>query len=208
VTRVPTAHALAHGDDGDDGDGDDGTGSSLRERPIDLLDIGRLLGESANVQRLGESAPIRRWRDDLTLMQEALSYARTILAADVAILSQTGASSNAQVIVDDLSSVLTDSAGADAWPGSADGGLDLDMDLGFDEGFFTRADHLLALHHEMAGLTLSSSVAVARLRGLIEEQLAVLTERQAAVEARLQQIRVAIIRRYRDAATPVRDQPA
>ena len=35
-----------------------------------------------------------------------------------------------------------------------------------------------------------------------------LTERQAAVEARLQQIRAVIFRRYRDAAAPARDQPA
>ncbi len=40
---------------------------------------------------------------------------------------------------------------------------------------------------------------------LVEEQLTVLTERQAAVEARLQQIRAVIIRRYRDDEAPAHD---
>ena len=77
-----------------------------------------------------------------------------------------------------------------------------------DEGLFARTDHLLAAHREMARVDLSSTAATTRVRLLVEEQLAILTERQAAVEARLQQIRAVIIRRYRLAAAPARDRPA
>ena len=43
---------------------------------------------------------------------------------------------------------------------------------------------------------------------VIEEQLAALTERQQAVEARLQEIRAAVIRQYQDGPGTARDQPA
>ena len=58
---------------------------SLQIRPIDLVDIGRVLGESAKAERLGD-IPIRAWRDDLTVIRDSLSYVRAILGADVAIL--------------------------------------------------------------------------------------------------------------------------
>ena len=50
----------------------------------------------------------------------------------------------------------------------------------------------------MARVDLTSSAARGRVLEPIEEQLALLTERQAAVEARLQQIRSVIFRRYRE----------
>jgi hypothetical protein len=195
---------------------------SLRDRPIDLVDIGRVLGASAHVERLGEAAPIRAWRDDLTLIEEALSYARAVLTADVAILAKAGSPSptESESIMDELSSVLAASLREERWvepdgegedlgtpddPGLDDLGLD---DLGLDESLFIRTDHLLAAHQEMARVNLSSPAAAARVRERVEEQLAILTERQAAVEARLQQIRAVIIRRYQIAAAPVRDQPA
>ena len=59
----------------------------------------------------------------------------------------------------------------------------------------------------MARVDLSSAVATAGVRALIEDQLALLTERQAAVEARLQQIRAVIIRRYREGVA-AHDRPA
>jgi hypothetical protein len=59
----------------------------------------------------------------------------------------------------------------------------------------------------MARVDLSSAVATAGVRALLEEQLGLLTERQAAVEARLQQIRAVIIRRYREGAA-AHDQSA
>ena len=57
-------------------------------------------------------------------------------------------------------------------------------------------------------MNLSSPAAAARVRVLVEDQLTILTERQAAVEARLQQIRAVVIRRYRDDMAQAREEPA
>jgi hypothetical protein len=196
---VPSAHAHAQGDEDDDA-----AGPALRDRPIDLVDIGLLLGASTHVERPG--APVRAWRDDLTLIREALDYARSILAADVAILARAGAPQPKErpAVVDDLPNVLADSPHEGLWSEPDDEGSDLE----FDEGLFIRTDHLLALHGGMAGVDLSSPAATGRIRAQMEEQLGLLTERQAAVEARLQQIRAVIIRAYQAAAAPAREQPA
>ena len=173
-------------------------------RPLNLIDIGRALGGSAHVERLGD-IPIRAWRDDLGIIRDSLSYARTVLAADLTILTQTTSpeTSQLQQVVDDLPGVLTKNSGEDEWPGPRDGGDDPDIDV----DLFLRTDHLLAAHREMARVDLSSPVATAGVRTRIEDQLALLTERQAAVEARLQQIRAVIIRRYREGAA-AQDQSA
>jgi hypothetical protein len=177
---------------------------SLRVQPINLVDIGRVLGESAKVERLGD-IPVRAWRDDLTVIRDSLSYARAVLAADVAILTESGQSATeTQRVVDDLPGVL---AAVDPDPEWPDQDV-LDPDPDIDEGLFVRTDHLLAAHREMARVDLTSPAARGRLLELVEQQLALLTERQAAVEARLQQIRAVIFRRYRDAAAPAHDQTA
>ena len=195
-------------------DSDGGPTLALRGRPIDLIDIARALGQSATIERLG-SAAVRACRDDLTLIGESLSYATAVLAADVATLSDA-ATQGKTVGPDRVAEVpkeLFSSPGEDQWPsgslvdlGGLDGLDDLDVDI--DEGLFARTDHLLAAHQEMARVDLSSAAATGRVRVLVEEQLEILTERQAAVEARLQQIRAVIIRRYRLAADPARDRPA
>ena len=183
---------------------------SVHVRPINLVDIGRVLGQSATAERLGD-IPIRAWRDDLTVIRDALSYARAILAADVAILAETGSQragkqkgAEQQGIIDELPGRLAASTPEAQWP--EQGGIDLDPDI--DEGLFIRTDHLLAAHREMARVDLASSSARIRVLELVEEQLAMLTERQAAVEARLQQIRTVIFRRYRDGVESAHEQPA
>jgi hypothetical protein len=200
---VPSVHAHAPGDDAHDG-----AGPSLRDHPITLADIDRMLELSADVDRVGPGAPIRAWRDDLTLVLEALTYARAILSADVAILRHAngggGGGEQAQSVVDDLPAVLDSAPGADEWAHPAEGHSDLE----FGEGLFSRTDQLLSAHQEMAQVDLSSSFDVAGSLAVIEEQLTALTERQHAVEARLQQIRTAVIRQYQEGANPARDQPA
>jgi hypothetical protein len=192
----------------------DGAGElSQQDRPIDLVDIGRVLGESAKLERLG-GVPMRAWRDDLTVIRDSLSYARAILAADVAILTEFAPTETTEHEggVDQLPAVLADRARRLApvpvpdaqWSDREMVGFEPDI----DEGLFVRTDQLLAPHREMARVDLSSPAARARVQELVEGQLALLTERQAAVEARLQQIRAAIFRRYRDAASPARDQTA
>jgi hypothetical protein len=209
VTRVPTAHvdASAPHEDGE---------PALGERPLTLVDIARVLGGSAGVGRSGDGIAIRAWRDDLTLLDEALTYARSVLAADLAVLSHPPlGAGDAQALVDQLPGVLVGNpagdrateAGADELE-ALDFDLDLDLDLNFAESLFMRTDHLLAPHHQMATVDLSVPAARARVRALVEEQIAILTERQAAVQARLQQIRAVIIRQYRDSLAPREDQTA
>lgn len=202
-------------------DGQAGGGSeadlSLRDRPIDLIDIARVLGQSASIERL-DGVAVRDLRDRLTLIRDSLSYATTVLAADVATLSDAGAKGTpaAPGVADqDLHGVFPSWDEDQPPPAAVDHFDDFDdfddlddLDLGIDEGLFSRSDQLLAVHREMAGVDLSSAAAVARTLGLVEEQLAILTEREAAVEARLQQIRAVIIRRYRLAAAPAQDRPA
>jgi hypothetical protein len=189
-------------------DGEGAVDLSRGDRPIDLIDIARALGESSNIERLG-GAVIRAWRDDLTLIQESLSYALTILAADVAILSQPRSEETTlgRDARDEPPSRLSSNAAGDQW--SAEDLEDLeDLEVAFDEGLFARTDQLLRVHREMARVDLSSAAATAGALALVEEQLAILTERHAAVDARLQQIRAVIIRRYQQAAAPARDRPA
>ena len=74
--------------------------------------------------------------------------------------------------------MLAASAPEAQWP--EHGAVDPDPDI--DEGLFIRTDHLLVAHREMARVDLASSAARIRVLELVEEQLAMLTERQAAVE--------------------------
>jgi hypothetical protein len=198
---VPAASAHTYRDE--PGEADKAGELSLHMQPIDLVDIGEVLGESAKAERLGD-IPIRAWRDDLTVIRDSLSYARAVLAADVAILTESVPAADTQRVVDDLPGLLAAVSPDPQWPDQDV----VDPDPDIDEGLFVRTDHLLAIHREMAGVDLTSPAARARVLELAEEQLAMLTDRQAAIEARLQQIRVVIFRRYRDAAAPAHDQTA
>jgi hypothetical protein len=189
-------------------DSDDAAELWRRDRPINLIDIARVLGESAHVERLSGAA-IRAWRDDLTLIRDSLSYARAILAADVDILSDPGSQKPpaSRDVVDTLPDGLSSSPSADQWSPEDLGDLE-DLDLAIDEGLFARTDQLLAAHRALARVDRSSAAATAVALDQVEEQLAILTERHATVEARLQQIRLVILRRYRNEAASARDQPA
>jgi len=199
---VPSVHA----DGPDDDRADDLPDHSLRDRPILLADIDRILERSADVERLGRGAPIRAWRDDLTLILASLMYARTILAADAAILRRCKAASHpaGQSLIDDLPGVVNDGPAGNQEPRSGDELVGQDL----DENLFGRTDQLLEAHQEMAQVDLSSPFDVAGSLAVIEEQLCALTERQEAVEARLQEIRAAVIREYQEGADPAHDQPA
>ena len=193
-------------------DSDDAAELWRRDRPINLIDIARVLGESAHVERLSGAA-IRAWRDDLTLIRDSLSYARAILAADVDILSDGSQKPpTGRGVVDTLPKSLSSSpsASADQWsPGNLEDLQDLeDLDLAIDEDLFARTDQLLAVHRALARVDRTSAAGTAVALDQVEEQLAILTERHATVEARLQQIRLVILRRYREEAAAARDQPA
>jgi hypothetical protein len=193
--------------------GDDGPDRSLQDRPLTLAGIDRLLEESAEVERPGSDAPIRAWRDDLTFVLEALTYARTILSADVALLRHardlSGADGNVGTggpSVDDLPGVLAPASGEHPEPTAAQSGEFVEPEITAD--LFTRTDQLLRAHDEMAEVDLTSPFDVAGSLGVVEADLQALTDRQDHVEARLQEIRAAVIRDYQEGAEAARDQPA
>jgi hypothetical protein len=194
---VPAAHAHAHGDD------DPGAGETPPDRPILLVDIDRMLEGSANVDHLGPGAPLRTWRDELTVVLQALRYARTILAGDVAILRHRSAGNavDEQSLADHVPRILASPRGSHETAGELDD-LDDEGELDFDLAIFDRTDQLLSTHHQMARVDLTSQVDVARVLAAVDEQLAGLTTRQEAAEARLHQIRAAIIRQYQEANPP------
>ena len=63
----------------------------------------------------------------------------------------------------------------------------------------------MAAHERMARTDLSSPEDVGRALRELETELGELTARQEAVEVRLQQIRVAIIRQYQEGEVRTRD---
>jgi hypothetical protein len=195
---VPSAHAHLHEDD------EIGSSElSAEERPILLADIDRALGESAVLERTRGASPIRVWRDELTLALESLTYARTVLAADVAILRRCLAAdaSDLEALVDDLPVVMAGRHWGKGWLESGGG----DEDPGLDFALFARSDRLVAAHERMARTDLSSPEEVEGMLHELEAQLAELTERQEGVELRLQQIRAAIVRHYQEGRVLTRD---
>jgi hypothetical protein len=201
---VPSVHAHAQG-----GVGPHAWGLSLPDRPILLDDVDRLLETSADVELLGRGAPITTWRDALTSILELLTYAVAILAGDVAILRHriAGGAADGQSVVDYLPPALASPEGVTVDVEGDDDEWD-EWDIEFDLAIFDRADQLLSAHHEMAHVDLASPPDVARVLAVVEEQLAGLTSRQRAAEVRLRQIRVAMIRQYREDASSARDRPA
>ena len=186
------AHAQAHGDDSDH--------LALRERPILLADIDEVLAAAADVAHAGPDAPVRAWRDALTLALESLAYAQSVLAADAAILRHclSAGGSDAQALVDALPTVITSRPRGDGWsaPNSSEN------PSGADPWVFVGSDELMPAHRAMARVDLSSPEDVRRVLGLVEEQLAPIRERLEAVEIRLAQIRAAILRQYREGVVP------
>ena len=77
-----------------------------------------------------------------------------------------------------------------------------------DANFFTWSEELTSAHRAMARTDLSSPADVTTTLAAVEEQLRALTERQAAIEARLHRIRRAIVRAYQEEAAPARDRTA
>jgi hypothetical protein len=171
------------------------------DSPILLADIDRVLEVSARVEHAHATAPIRAWRHDLTVALESLAYARAVLAADVGILRHCLVSPDQQALVDDLPAVLS----ARSWGGGWAEPDNAEDDAREDWGVFARSDRLMSAHQEMATADLSSREEVTRVLADLEAQLTDLAQRQEAVEDRLQQIRAAIVRQYKDGEVTARD---
>jgi len=177
----------------------------LRDRPIRLADIDQVLDESAEVEHASKSAPIRTWREELTLARESLTYARAVLSSDVAILRHcVRVGPDEQSVVAELPAIMASQSWGEGWssPGDTPDRSRVDPDV------LIRSDELMSAHQEMAGLDLSAPKQVARVLDLLEEQIGALTERHRAVEIRLTEIRSAIIRQYQRGAVSTRNRPA
>lgn len=184
-------------------------------RPFRLTEIDRLLEASAGVAQAPPTAPIRAWRDELTLILESLDYAETVLGADVEILRHALATQASETdgFVRELPRVLAARPPPDGWAAPDGAGLDppnrLDPPIREDwEGdwdVFTRSDLLMSAHQQMAYTDLTSRPEVHRVLRSILEQLANLALRRETVETRLHEIRAAIVQQYRDHQVATRD---
>ncbi len=198
---MPSAHA--HMPRGNAGDAVEA--SPLRDRPISLADIDQVLDASAEVEHASEHAPIRTWREELTLALESLAYARVVLSGDVAILHHVlRTRSHEQSVVAELPAVLATSPVGDDWSAPCDTADRTTV----DPDVFLRSDPLISAHQEMAHLDLSAPEEVTRVLCLLEEQLSAVTMRCGTVEIRLQQIRSAIVRQYQRGAVSTLNWPA
>jgi len=192
-------------------EGGGGTSLAVRTtaRPIRLADIDRLLQDSAGVGHAGPDAPIRAWRDELTRALESLSYAETVLGGDVEILRHAlvNRASDPNSLVRDLPRVLAARPWGDGWaaPEPDELGPPLREDWVDDWDVFTRSDLLMSAHQQMAYTDLASRPDVQRVLRSVLEQLANLALRREIMEARLQEIRAAIVQQYRDGQVSTRD---
>jgi hypothetical protein len=178
-------------------------GPGTHNSPIFLADIDRVLADTVDVEQATSAAPVRAWRDDLTVALESLAYARAVLAADANILRHCLARPDEDV-VEDLPSVMSGRHGSDP-RARHDSEQDREPEVRIDWDVCARSDQLLSTHQEMAATDLSSVEEVARVLGDVETQLPGLADRQHAVERRLQQVRSAIVRQYERGDVPTRD---
>jgi hypothetical protein len=175
-------------------------GGRAEDEPIVLADIDRVLADSADVEQASATAPVRAWRDDLTMALESLAYARAVLAADVNILRHCLVRPGADVVEVLPSAMSPGSAGETRATDGPEG-----PDVRIDWDVCVRSDELLSAHQQMAQADLSSSEEVTRLLTDVEAQLTGLADRQDAVERRLQEVRSAIVRQYERGEVPAQD---
>ena len=158
---------------------------------------------------------VRSWREDLTLAQECLAYARSVLASDVGILRHclADAGSGPETLLADLPAAMAagewgDDGSEGGMPegggseGSGSEGGMPDLSSTMLNQVFARSDALMSAHGEMAHTDLASPEAVRRLLDAVHDQLHALEQRQKAVASRLQQIRAAIVRLYHEGSLP------
>ena len=178
-------------------------------RPFRLTDIDRLLEDSARIGQADPSTPIRAWRDELTMVLKSLDYAETVLGGDVEILRHALATrvSDTESLVRDLPRVLATRPWGDGWATPAGADLDLPIRENWESDWdvFRRSDLLMSAHQQMAYTDLTSRPDVQRVLRSVLEQLANLALRRETVEARLQEIRAAIVQEYRDGVVATRD---
>jgi hypothetical protein len=184
---MPSVQAQAHNSEGD-------YTADRAVPPLRLADVDDLLLESARAARAGSASPVRAWRDELTEAQAVLTYAETVLSGDAALLRHclaTGPFDHKQVLDGLARAVAGDSQPDSVMPGLAD-----------EDALFARADRLLSVHERMAGTDLTRRQGVRRLLDDVESELVEVAARRLQVDARLANIRAAVIRQYREGHVP------
>jgi hypothetical protein len=184
---MPSAQAQAHNPE------DDVT-AERAVPPLHLGDVDDLLLQSARAARVGSDVPVRAWRDELTEALAVLTYAETVLAGDAALLHHclaTGPFDHKQVLDGLARAVAGDDVPDAVRPGLTD-----------DDAVFARADRLLSVHERMASADLTRRQVVRRLLDDVECELVEVAARRLQVDARLANIRAAVIRQYREGNVP------
>ena len=191
-------------------EGDAGTTGSLAGGPHPLLldDVDRLVARACAVDH-APLAALRALRDDLTVALAALTAAGDILAADVAVLRHCLAALHEQAgrrpdLVEQLPALLAARPWGPGWAAPPRPGQPEDPSA----ELLVRCTPLMSVHERMAGTDLTSASDVARTLGLIEEQLVTLTDRRAAVEVRLAEVRRAVVRAWALGVSRSLDTPA
>ncbi|HXY28324.1 MAG TPA: hypothetical protein VEH82_08580 [Acidimicrobiales bacterium] len=190
-------------------EGDRGTRGSLADghHPLLLDDVDRLVARAGAVDD-APLAALRGLRDDLTVALAALTAAGDVLAADVAVLRHCLAALHEQAdrrdLVEQLPALLAARPWGPGWaaPPRPEQPEDPSAEL------LVRCAPLMSAHEHMAGTDLTSASDVARTLGLIEEQLVTLTDRRAAVEVRLAEVRRAVVRAWALGVSRSLDTPA
>ena len=182
---MPSAQAKAHTPD----DAHGGRGVP----PLLLADVDDMLLESARASR-NPSTPVRAWRDELTEALAVLSYAETVLLGDAALLRHCLATGPL-----DHKEVLDRLARGVAGSGSEAPRV---VDVGDDALVFARADRLLSPHERMAGADVTKAGTAQHLLDDVESQLREINARRLQLEVRLDAIRAAVIREYREGIVP------
>ena len=121
---------------------------------------------------------------------------------------RAGAPTPAADSLDNLPGVLAPAASEHPEPEPAPSQSGEFVEPEIDADLFSRTDELLRAHDEMAEVDLTSPFDVAGSLAVIEKHLQALTDRQDDVVGRLQEIRAAVIRHYREGPETARDQPA
>jgi hypothetical protein len=191
--------------------GAEGPGALARaSHPIDLDDVDRLVRDSAEVVAApsDDATTMRAWREDLTAVLTILAYAREILAGDITVLHHClaatgggGTPAGSDDLIRDLPGLLATVPSPDV--GSEPGSPTVVVPPpGEDElaELVARGEILVSAHRHLAQTDLASPASVARALGLLEAQLTSVVERQGAVAARLQEIRVLVLRHHSKAA--------
>jgi hypothetical protein len=167
-------------------------------------DIDRLLDSTSAVGAEAPAERIRAWRDQLAHVAVLLAYARHVLSVDIHVLRDAvetpGASFDA--VVHSLPETLTTASIGGGWSLSPDAPATMISAEQLVEG---EADELLALHSRLVGADIARPGDVEPLLAELEVQLAWVTERWEAAEARLRRLQSELVTKYKTGEASVED---